>query len=172
MGRQMAALAGASHPVLKELGLYAFWGATTLVLRDTDGNPFSVHSSKLGKRKKNKWEPIVNWYGAYTLPMVRRNGYATALYRELERRAEVAGCRRIKSLAGSRAGLALHWSLGHECWGVTDKGEVIVDTAFPWAIGYYSAGEAPPQALTLRPMSGADLHKLTKDGLRYDKEEA
>lgn len=163
----LAGLKTYAHPVLKEASLYQFWGATTLVRVKKD-RVISIHQSKIGKRKKNKWEPYMNWYGAFTVPDERRKGHATALYRQLEAFAVDAGCRRVKSLAGSRAGLALHRSLKHQCWGWTKNDEIFVDSPLPGAEGYYEPGEPPAQAPSTL-MHAAQIEHVIARGLRYDK---
>lgn len=158
---------GNTHPVLREAALYAFWGAL-ITVKYLDNAPASINMTKIGKRKKNTWEPYANWYGAYTLPAHRRTGLATELYKNAESLALAAGCHRIKSLAGSSAGLALHRSLGHACWGMTANGEVWVDSPLPGHGGRYGAN-LPPQAPGAR-MTDAEIDNMIKKGLRYDKD--
>lgn len=158
------------HRVLTELRRDVFYGGTVWVAwQDHEGGPVpvSIHCTKLGKRKKNIWEPYANWYSAFTLPQYRRQGHATTLYRQMEQEALAAGCRRVKSLAGSSAGLALHLSLGHQCWGQTDNNEVWVDSPLPGCSGPYQ-GLAPPQAPAQRPSPKWELAQIIKQGLRYD----
>lgn len=157
------------HPVLTETALYVFWGARVWLLTD-DTEPLSIHVSKIGKRKKNKWEPYMNWYGAYTLPDHRRRGHAYKLYAAAEKVAVSAGCRRVKSLAGSSAGLGLHLALKHQAWGRTPAGEVYIDSPLPFK-GWedlYDPKEQPAQAPGPR-MSQAEISALIITGLRYDK---
>lgn len=161
-----------AHPVLKEAALYLFWGAYTLVMwgnKDQSGSPLSINQTKIGKRKKNAWEPVMNWYSAYTLPAERRKGHAYRLYAAVEGAAVAAGCRHVKSLAGSRAGLGLHRSLHHRCWGRTPNGEVFVYSPLPGHEALYSGGHTPPQAPGTMPMSSRELDKTMKEGLRYDR---
>lgn len=166
VGRQLKAAGADNHPVLKDLSFYVFWSAHVWVAYEGDA-PVSIHCTKLGKRKKNVWEPYANWYGAYTLPSERRKGHATALYRVMEAAAVQAGCRRVKSLAGSSAGLALHHSLRHACWGLTPNNEVWVDSALPGHEGSYVGLGAPPQAPG-ELMSNSAMKQQIKKGLRYD----
>jgi hypothetical protein len=166
ISKLMKAHGADNHPVLKELGLYTFWGATTMVMYNEDDVPVSLNCTKIGKRKKNVFEPYANWYGAYTLPTERRKGYARELYFSMESAALIAGCRRIKSLAGSSAGLGLHMSLGHQCWGKTANNEVWVDSPLPEHAHLYK-GLTPPQAPGPR-MLVPELKQLLKQGLRYD----
>lgn len=157
------------HPVLTELRRDVFRGGRTWVL-NKDGIPTSIHCSRIGKRKKNKFEPYANWYGAYTLPAERRKGYAYRLYSHVEAEAVKAGCRRIRSLAGSSAGLGLHLALRHKCWGLTPDNEVWVDSPlpFPGWEEFYEVGEVPPQVPRQTPLSLIEVHKYIRDGLRYD----
>jgi len=166
--KEMALLANEPkrHPVLAETGLYVFWGATVYVYFDEDDVPLSMNCTKFGKRKKNVWEPYGNWYGAYTLPAHRRMGYAYRLYAEVERDLVKAGCRRIKSLAGSSAGLGLHRALRHQCWGLTAENEVFVDSVLPGHEGKYT-GLTPPQAPG-NLMTSKEVDFFIKKGLRYD----
>lgn len=159
------------HPLWAEFRVYTFWGASTVVLWEGD-TPISINSTKIGKRKKNIWEPYANWYAAYTLPDWRHRGYATRLFREVEDRAQTAGCRRVKSLAASRAGLGLHHHLGHTAWGLTDKREVIVDAPLALYEDFYADKGPPPQVPLGSPMSKALIKSIMKGGLRYDKAKA
>lgn len=154
------------HPVLIELRRDVFRGGTVWVLWE-DETFLSLNCSRIGKRKKNIWEPFLNWYTAYTTPTERRKGYATELYTHAEREALNAGCRRVKSLAGSSAGLALHLSLGHQCWGLTEGNEVWVDSPLPGHEDLYK-GLVPPQAPEQRPMLRPFVKHFIKEGLRYD----
>lgn len=156
------------HTVLRELGLYVFWGGHLWVGYER-GMPVALTCGRIGKRKKNLWEPYLNWYGAFTVPSHRREGYATVLYRAMEAAAAEAGCRRVKSLAGSRAGLALHQALGHQCWGKTENCEVFVDSPLPGCMSLYK-GMTPPQAPKDKPMTSIEFNNIIKEGLRYDKE--
>jgi GNAT superfamily N-acetyltransferase len=163
---EMLKLGADKHPVLTELRRDVFRGGRTWVLYD-GVRPVSLNCTKFGKRHKNIWEPYANWYGAYTLPDLRRRGHAYRLYAEVERLAVLAGCRRIKSLAGSRAGLGLHRALHHQCWGRTENDEVFVDSVLPGHEGKYT-GLTPPQAPgTL--LGARELDAIMKEGLRYDK---
>jgi len=156
------------HPVLQELGLYVFWGARVWAYVDSHDVPLSIHASKLGKKKTNVWLPCVNWYAAYTLPEFRRKGYAYRLYAEMEKEAVRAGCRHVKSLAGSSAGLGLHKALGHRCWGQVPTGEVFVYSPLPGHEHIYPPGAVPPQAPSPKPLTQASIDSLIRRGLRYD----
>ena len=154
------------HTVLKDLRLNVFHGGHVWVLYEAE-QPVSFNCTKFGKRKGNVWEPYANWYSAYTVPWERRKGHATVLYRIVEGLAAAAGCRRIKSLAGSRAGLALHHSLRHACWGLTPNNEVWVDSPLPGYEAMYIDKGAPPQVLG-ELMSNSEIKAFIKKGLRYD----
>lgn len=166
------------HPVLTEVRRDVFYGGSVWVLYDDlhpgdlEPVPLSIHVTKLGKRKKNKWEPYANWYTAYTTPDHRRKGHATALYRAMETEAIAKGCRRVKSLAGSKAGALLHMSLGHQCWGETDNHELAYDTALPGSEALYGK-EPPPQVPCDMPYSKATVNHIINANfsreLRYDR---
>ena len=163
---RMRAQGAPSHPVLTELRRDVFRGGSVWVLLHAD-TVISINCTRIGKRKKNVWEPYGNWYGAYTMPGYRRQGFATELYAHVEPLLVAAGCRRIRSLAGSSAGLALHHSLRHACWGKTENSEVWVDSALPGHEGSYVDLGAPPQAPG-ELLSNSEVKQLIKEGLRYD----
>ncbi len=131
-------------PVLAEVELHVFRGATLFVGHEPDGTPLTYNVTRLGKKKKNVWEPYANWYIAYTPVAVRRRGYARGLAEMVKDMAIAHGCVRLKALAGTRLGLLLHIGLGDELWGVTDKDEVVVDTPLVPNAAY--AGRSPPNA--------------------------
>ncbi len=163
----MRELSGDKHPLFAEVRMYVFQGARTWVLYNGDF-PVSLHCTKIGKRKKNVWEPVANWYAAYTLPAYRRRGHAYRLYAEMEKEAIKAGCRHVKSLAGSSAGLGLHRALQHRCWGQVPTGEVFVYSPLPGQEHLYPKGAVPPQAPQELTMTKAEINALIKQGLRYD----
>lgn len=154
------------HPVLKELRRDVFYGGHVWVMYNERGQPVSVNCTKPGKRRKNIWEPYANWYTAYTVVPLRRQGLALQLYKHVEAELEALGCRRIKSLAGSSAGLALHRAAGHDFWGCTDNNEVYVDAPLPGSRSLYE-GKTPPQVPGKR-LNKANVAELIKKGLRYD----
>jgi len=159
-----------THPVISgsDVSLYIFYGAEFL-FKFIDDIPVSVNMTKIGKRKKNIWEPYANWHGAYTIPDMRRKGIATELYFCSEKRALESGCRRIKSLAGSSAGLALHHSLNHQCWGKTNNNEIWIDSPLPGYESLYDDSMFPSQAPSKSKMTDIDIIETIKQGLRYDK---
>lgn len=79
------------------------------------------------RRKRGVWGRYLNVYYAYTLPEYRRLGLATSLMRASEEIALSRDAHRIKSLAGSLRGFYLHRGLGHNMWGFTKEGSVVVD---------------------------------------------
>ena len=95
-----------------------------------DGELVSVNVTNFSKSKrKNAWGRYLNFYLAYTVPEHRHKGYASLLVEEIERRAIEGGWNRMKSLAGSYAGVRLHMHFGHQFWGIGKKnGELVVDT--------------------------------------------
>lgn len=120
----------------KELELVMFRGASVYFLFDGTV-PVSINATYFGQKKKNAWEPYANFLLAYTRLSHRRRGHAKELARHVLELAKTHGCRRLKSLAGTRLGARLHQSLGHQFWGVNKRMEAVVDsplidrTAFP-----------------------------------------
>lgn len=125
-----------SRQILKQINLCAFWGAGCWVALDGGGNLLSFNMTKVGKRRKNVWEPYANWYLAYTVPQYRLQGCAKELGLFVRHAALELGCRRIRSLAGSWAGAALHASMGDWFWGLTPDGEAVVDSPLDLTIAY------------------------------------
>ena len=124
-----------SKQILQQVGLCTFYGARCWVATEMD-LLVSFNMTKFGKRKKNVWEPYANWYLAYTVPSYRRQGYARDLGLHVRERALEAGCRRIRSLAGSWAGAALHASMGDWFWGLTPDLEAVVDSPLDLTVNY------------------------------------
>lgn len=163
LARDWGVLEGVKHPVLKELELSVFYGGTVFILDDV-----ALICARFGKRKKNVWEPVLNWYVSYTLEAERRKGYATTLFRHVETLAADAGCRRVRSLAGSRAGLALHFSLSQGVYGLTPNGEAVIHEPLPGYTALYT-GKVPPEATENKPWKAARVRAQIKEGLRYDR---
>lgn len=113
--------------VLKEAEYMLFLGVRVWVGFE-GGIPVTLNATRVGKRKKNAWEPYANWHIAFTTAEHRRKGYATELSRFVQNLAKESGCKRLKALAGTLPGLYLHRSLGDQLWAVTDKLEIQVDT--------------------------------------------
>jgi len=94
-----------------------------------DGDLITVNVTSFSKRpRKNAWGRYLNFYLAYTRPLDRYKGYATHLAQTIEKMAVGQGYSRLKSLAGSYAGVRLHMAMGHHFWGIGKGGALIVDT--------------------------------------------
>lgn len=172
VGRMLKEDAGEKHPVLGELSLTVFRGAELLVLYNVaTQRPVSINVSYYGKRKKNIFEPYLNWYIAYTLPDFRRRGLAYNLYRQTEKTALERGCRRVRSLAGSAAGAGLHLALGHLFWGRKDTGELYVDAPLPGMEHLYEGKRKPDMVPLDKPMLKQEVTRIMKEGLRYDTDQ-
>ncbi len=161
--------AGERSPVLAEVELHVFRGATLYVVSDGD-RPMTYNVTRFGKRRKNVWEPYANWYTAYTVTEFRRRGHAKRLAEMVKAQAAAFGCRRLKALAGTRLGLLLHVSLGDELWGVTPNNEVAVDTPLVECADW--AGRPPPNAVLgsgTRPWTVAEVDTALRGAeMRYD----
>lgn len=158
---------GEKHPALSEVNIHVFRGSTLYVAVE-GGKVVHVNVSKLGKRKKNIWEPFVNWNVAYTVVSERRKGYASAVAGHVRRVAIERGCRRLKSTVATADGMYLHKSLGDEFWGVDDD-LVVVNT--PLVNDERFEGVTPPQCPTdsTVPLSFDDVMTLLGGKkLRYD----
>ena len=166
---QMIETGAEKHPILVDLRRDVWRGSGAVAMLDDKGWPLGLQVSHIGKRHSSIWEPVLNWHGVYVMPKARRQGIAEALFREVESRALREGCRRIKSLAGSSAGLAFHKYMGHDCWGPTPNGEVYVNSALPFegAEELYR-DQVPPQAPSAK-MGDAEIDRYIKEGLRYDR---
>jgi len=141
----------------------------------------SVNLSRLSGRKRDgAWGRYVNFMYAYTRPPFRRMGYAKALLGYVEHHAIGEGYNRLRSLASTQAGYALHRSLKHEMWGITPKGEVIIDTELlagcpcgaagktecGWCFGGQHRGfpEGPPRLV--RFIAGGGPKRLSSEEIR------
>lgn len=103
------------------------WGTPCIGLM-IDNELQSINVTSIHKKAKNAWGRYINVYLAYTVPVYRYKGYASILIRHLEEQALAEGCKRMKSLAGSWAGVRLHMHFGHHFYGVAKQGEIVVDT--------------------------------------------
>jgi GNAT superfamily N-acetyltransferase len=103
------------------------WGTPCIGLM-VDYELLSVNVTSIHKKPKNAWGRYINVYLAYTVPAHRYKGYASTLVEHLEKEALAEGCTRMKSLAGSWAGVRLHMHFGHHFYGVAKNGELVVDT--------------------------------------------
>jgi GNAT superfamily N-acetyltransferase len=178
--RKWVRACGEKSKVLAEVELHVFRGATLWVACDGQ-EPVSYNVTRFGKRRKNVWEPYSNWYTAYTINSCRRRGHARRLALYVRSLARDAGCRRLKSLAGTRLGLYLHAALGDEFWGVTSSLEVVIDT--PLVLVTKCLGCVPPNAapvlrekaardppVHIDPMSLGDvLKELGERPMRYER---
>lgn len=156
-------------PVLAEVELHVFRGGILKVLVTDQGKPLSYNVTRLGKRKKNIWEPYANWYTAYTIERERNRGLATQLAETFKEEAVKFGCVRLKALAGTLAGLMLHNKLKDQFWGITEMMEVVVDT--PLVPNQAYNGKRPPNAVTTDtepwPLERV-LNELGDNPLRYE----
>jgi GNAT superfamily N-acetyltransferase len=168
--REWVKLCGERSPVLAEIELHVFRGATLYTLQN-EGHILSYNVTRFGKRKKNIWEPYANWYTAYTIPNERRKGYARQLMQHIRILAIRAGCRRLKARAGTMLGLLLHVGMGDELWGVTEELDVLVDTPLVRLEEY--RGRKPPNSIPssgMIPWSlGRVLEALAERPMRYEK---
>lgn len=156
--------------VLGDLGYYKFT-QIDMWIGFVGTVPVTVNISHIGSRKKNGWEPYLNWYVAYTTPEYRRLGAATTLGAFVRELAVEKGCVRVKSLAGSWLGLLLHHSFGDQFWGLTPKREVQVDSPLVDS-SRFPADAVPPNGrkwtTSTVPMTLEALTALTDSKLRYD----
>jgi GNAT superfamily N-acetyltransferase len=112
---------------------------------------------------------------AYTTPRARRVGLAKALLQHVEEVALTAGYQRLRSLASTLPGYALHASCGHHFWGVTAKGELLVDTplqphttragSFPAGTPRYARSVAGGRTTPLSPIELAAV--LSAPGSKF-----
>lgn len=166
-----------SKEVVQQVSLCSFWGARIWVIRDLGtGHLISFNMTKFGKRKKNVWEPYANWFLAFTNPEYRQLGYARAIGLHVRQLALEAGCRRMRSLAGSWAGVCMHNSLSDDFWGLSSAGEVVVDTAIDPSVTF-PPGIVPGAVrnalrdgeLFSKPANLETIAYLTGGKLRYDR---
>lgn len=126
-----------------------------------DNELVSVNVTNFSKSKrKNAWGRYLNFYLAYTIPEHRYKGYASLLVAEIEKRAIEGGWNRMKSLAGSYAGVRLHMHFGHQFWGIAKKGELIVDTPL-------QAGDEWPEGVPIEARNaGAEPKRMDAEAIR------
>jgi hypothetical protein len=113
--------------VLTELRYYKFIKIDMWCLYENDSFR-SLHISHIGKIKTGVWEPYLNFYAAYTPPEFRRRKFASKLYFQVRQEAIKDGCKRIKSLAGSKEGLMFHHYFNDQFWAMTEHREILIDT--------------------------------------------
>lgn len=157
------------HALLNEVRMHVFRGSPLWVLIGGDGKILSLLVMHFGKQKRGIWGPYVNGLVAYTPVPLRRRGYATVLCKERERVAKELGCRRLKSLACTEAGLMLHYSLGHQMWGLSEGDEVVINTPLV-ELDPAWMGKAPHGAASEQPTTMEQIRKLL-DGrpLKYER---
>ena len=140
---------------------YEAWGAFL------HGQMVSFSATHYQKSKaKNAWGRYINWVYAFTATPFRHRGIASAMQRQVEADAVMLGYSRLKALAGSYAGVRLHYTLGHDFWGLGKNGEIVVDTPlfeqeWPETVPIEARARAagPPARLT-----GAQLCDFLVDG--------
>lgn len=114
--------------LVKTISQLDFWGARMWVW-EVDGKAVSINATRFSEGpSRDAWGKYSSWYLAYTLPGHRRKGYATNLQIYIEHLAREAGMGRLRSLVGSWGGFRLHYRMGHDFWGLTDRGELVVDS--------------------------------------------
>jgi len=147
------------NEVLGNFDMYLFRKNPVWGLIDPDGTVRSVAVLAVGTRKKNAWGPYANWYAAHTLPAHRYQGRATRLNRMLLDDARAKGCVRVKSLIQSYAGVRLHWRLGHDFWGVTEKGYIQVDSPLDRSSAWPSTTPEQARSVTdrVQPLTPTEL---------------
>jgi GNAT superfamily N-acetyltransferase len=145
-----------SRQMLSESKIVVSLYGAPIIGFEVDGELVSINITSFAKSKrKNAWGRYVNFYLAYTVPDHRYKGYASQLVSHIERIALEQGYNRMKSLAGSYAGVRLHMHFGHQFWGIaTKRGELIVDT--PLRSGDEWPDGVPEKART----AGSDLHLM------------
>lgn len=167
---------GERHDVLSDVSTLVFRGSTLYVLLDGE-TPVSYTVWYFGKKKSTVWRPYANFYTVYTVTSRRREGLATFLVNHVRVKAIESGCRRMKSLAGTMAGLMFHASFKDTLWGLRndklDQREVVIDTALVSVPAYFNS--VPPSVLfqridAVKPISIDEVLKEIGDKpLRYDK---
>lgn len=130
-----------------------------------NGRPVTLNASHFSKRKKNVWQPYMNWYIAFTRIDERRKGYATDLAIHVRNLGVEAGCIRLKALAGTIAGTMFHWSLKDQMWALTPKNEIMVDT--PIVKKRFPTDKTPIEARQytdrLKPFLLRDIKSILKE---------
>ena len=140
----------------------ALYGAPCIGLL-VDGNLLSINVTAFQKSaRKNAWGRYINFYLAYTMPEYRYKGFASMLVEHIEQKALELGYNRMRSLAGSYAGVRLHMHFGHQFWGIAKKGELIVDT--PLRNGDEWPDGVPERART----AGENVHRMRLDEIALE----
>jgi GNAT superfamily N-acetyltransferase len=120
----------AEKEMLPVFPVYPFRGARVWAVLNSDQLAVSIHMTRFSspKSREGAWGRYCNFNLAYTLATHRRRGYATELLRHVEALARAEGVSRMKSLVKSWGGFRLHWRAGHQFWGLTEDGELQIDT--------------------------------------------
>ena len=151
--------------VLSEINLHWFRGIPSWVMT-IENEPVTLYCAYFGKRRANVWSPYMNAYTVFTRADVRRRGYATHIAHHCKRLAVVAGCRRMKDLAGTRIGYQFHTANKDQFWAWTDNNALIIDTPL------VDPSEFPPDTTPIaarkwttrtRPLSYEEAEELIKD---------
>jgi hypothetical protein len=119
----------AEREFLGYMGIYLLYAPEEIFALEVDGRLVSINVTHQSKRKRaDAWGRYINFYCAYTMPGQRYKGYASRLVRWTEEQGRLTDHQRMRSLAMSYAGFRLHYSLGHHFYGLTEKGELVIDT--------------------------------------------
>jgi len=135
-----------------------------------NGNLISINVTNIHKRRKNAWGRYINVYLAYTLPDYRYKGYASRLITHLEETAIAGGCNRLKSLAGSWAGVRLHMHFGHTFWGIAKTGEIVVDSPLAPGMKFPDGIPEDVRNRTVEPahiLTQSELYKILLTSERF-----
>lgn len=168
--------------LLGTVRMHAFRGSVVRVVYEASGlDPLHIHIGHLSKQRRGAWGVYYNWLLAYTPPPLRRVGLARWAFNDQVHFHLGLDVDRIKSLAGSKYGVLLHYGMGHQFWGATDKGELVVDTPahdnvrFPLAVPFHARtlpkwkglAEADGEDMKgVRPMNPAEVKAFYKDRYR------
>jgi hypothetical protein len=140
-------------------GFYSFYKAELFGLVVND-QIVSVNATRFSSRpRKEAWGRYINFFMAYTPHDQRRNGYATELQLFIQSYAVQNNYQRVKSLIQSWGGVRLHLNCGHDYYGLSKGGEIVVDA--PIVNEQFPEG-IPKQA---RPSVNGEPKKLTKSDL-------
>lgn len=99
------------------------WLKMTLLGLEVDGQIVSTHIVTPSKKSHGKGGRKLTSNFAYTICGLRQLSYASTLLRWIETWAYNQGMKRLKTRIGSYLGFRLHWSIGHDIWGVEKEGE-------------------------------------------------
>ena len=153
--------AAAEREMLPVFPVYPFRGARVWAVLNSDQLAVSIHMTRFSsvKSREGAWGRYCNFNLAYTLATHRRRGYAIELLRHVEAIARMEGIARMKSLVKSWGGFRLHWRAGHQFWGLTEDGELQIDTPL-------DPGQPFPATVPrLARAAVEDPHRLTPEEL-------